>query len=81
MAMAQLSIGGLGLSTPPAFLVDKEIAAGRLMEILPEWTVDPIDLFAVRPDTATENPNTRRLVGYLTMDGDPPDQARATSPR
>lgn len=64
-AMTHLCLSGQGVATPPDFLVDEEILAGRLITLLPEWQVDPLPLTAVWPGNITTNNNTRRLIDSL----------------
>lgn len=65
-AMAQFSILGLGISTPPRFLVEDAIADGRLVQLLSEWHVEGVPIYAVWPGNASINNNARRLLNYLT---------------
>lgn len=65
-AMAQFSILGLGVSTPPRFLVEDAIAEGRLVQLLPEWRVEGVPIYAVWPGNVSVNSNARRLLTYLT---------------
>ena len=65
-AMTQLCLQGLGLATPPDYLVEQDLAAGRLIAILPDWSVEPMPLYAVWPDNVAANNNTRALVEHLT---------------
>ena len=64
-AMAQFCILGLGLATPPDFLVEEPLASGTLVEVLQEWRVEPIPLYAVWHANASGNSNIRRLLNYL----------------
>jgi len=64
-AMQQFAVLGLGVATPPAFLVDSEIQAGRLVQPLPEWRVEAIPLYAVWPQNAALNRNLSLLLEYL----------------
>lgn len=64
-AMTQLCLQGLGLATPPDYLVEREIAAGTLAVILPDWSVEPMPLHAVWPDNVAANNNTKALVDHL----------------
>lgn len=67
-AMTQLCIQGLGLATPPVYLVDDALANGNLVEVLPEWRVDPIPIHAVWHINVTKGSNVRRLLDYLFQD-------------
>ena len=67
-AMTQFTLHGLGLSTPPDYLVDEALERGELVEILPEWRVEPLLLFAVWPANLFANSNTRRLVDHLSSE-------------
>jgi DNA-binding transcriptional LysR family regulator len=64
-AMAQFCILGLGLATPPDFLVEEPLASGTLVEVLQEWQVEPIPLYVVWHANASGNSNIRRLLNYL----------------
>ena len=41
-AVCQLAIAGLGLATPPAWLVADDIQQGRLIEPLPNWAAESL---------------------------------------
>ncbi len=67
-AMTQFCLQGLGLATPPVYLVDDALANGSLVEVLPEWRVDPIPIHAVWHVNVTKGSNVRRLLDYLFQD-------------
>jgi len=46
-AMVQLLMEGCGVASPPLFLAADGIASGKLVELLPNWTVDSITVYAV----------------------------------
>ena len=48
-ALAPALWSGLGLAVQPEFTVWKDIAAGRLEQVLPEWSLAPIALHLVTP--------------------------------
>ena len=60
-AMCHFTRCGLGLSTPPDYLVLDDLANGELIEVLPNWTAAPMDVYAVWP----ENNVRRKLTGLL----------------
>ncbi len=63
--MTQFCIQGLGVATPPDFLVEDALAAGQLVELLPEWSVQTMPLYALWPANVAANANARRLLAYL----------------
>ncbi|MCB1136445.1 MAG: substrate binding domain-containing protein [Chlamydiia bacterium] len=54
-AACQLSIAGAGLSSPPDFLVEEDIKEGKLVEVLPEWQMDPLNVYAIWPQNLLKN--------------------------
>ncbi|QEL54487.1 LysR family transcriptional regulator [Chromobacterium paludis] len=69
-AACRLAIAGCGLATPPAFLVEDDIAAGRLANVLPEWQVETLGVYAVWPANAARESLTLRLLDHLTREAD-----------
>ena len=65
--MCQLVKSGLGLATLPYFLAEEEIKAGRLVELIPDWQVEPLEVFAVWPPNAPRESLTRRLLDFLSQ--------------
>jgi DNA-binding transcriptional LysR family regulator len=65
--MCQLVKSGLGLATLPYFLAEEEINAGRLIELLPDWQVEPLEVFAVWPPNAPRESLTRRLLDHFSQ--------------
>ncbi|OCQ22221.1 hypothetical protein A7985_10580 [Pseudoalteromonas luteoviolacea] len=63
--MTQLCKDGLGIATPPAYLVNDCLQSGALVELLPGWRVSPIPVFAIWPNNATKKSATMRLVAHL----------------
>lgn len=64
-AVCQLAKAGLGIATPPAFLVAEDINQGYLIEPLSEWQAEPIPVYAVWPPNASEESLTFRLITFL----------------
>lgn len=63
--MAQMCVLGRGLATPPDYQIKSAITKGDLIELLPEWAVKPIPIYAVRHNNTMPNANADRLVKYL----------------
>lgn len=68
--MCQLVKSGLGIATMPYFLVEEEINAGRLIELIPDWQVEPLEVFAVWPPSAPRESLTRRLLDFISQNVD-----------
>jgi DNA-binding transcriptional LysR family regulator len=64
-AMTQLCINGAGIATPPDYLIEKEIENNTLVELLPNWQVEPIPLYAVWPSNVFQNSSVKRLLAFL----------------
>lgn len=61
-AMLQFCSQGMGLATPPAFLVEKLVKRGSLIEVLSDWQVDSIPVYAVWPGNSVRNRNAHKFV-------------------
>jgi DNA-binding transcriptional LysR family regulator len=66
-AVCQLAIAGLGLATPPAFLVADALHQGYLVEPLPDWQVESIPVYSVWPPNASKESLTFRFMAFLEM--------------
>ena len=51
-ALYQLSLGGAGLAILPRYLAEAELRTGAIQIVLPDWHVDPLGVYAVRPQNA-----------------------------
>ena len=56
---------GLGLALQPEFLAWEDLRAGRLVQALPAWQVDPIALHIVTPPGRAKPARVQALVEYL----------------
>lgn len=64
-AMCQFALQGLGLATPPRHLVEEHLKTGELVEVLSNWRVAPIPLYALWPANAAPHDNSRWLLNFL----------------
>ncbi len=60
-AMCEMTRLGLGLSTPPDYLVRRDMDEGLLVEILPGWRASSMNIYAIWP----ENSVRRKLTALL----------------
>ena len=64
-ALAQLARTGVGLAVLPEFIAEPYFKAKVLESVLPDWTIDPISVFAVWPSNAPKDGLIKHLVQYL----------------
>ena len=64
-AMYKLTCDGLGLSSPPAFMLEEDLKQNRLVEILPDWTVADMQIYAVWPNNVKRGSITKLLIDFL----------------
>lgn len=58
-------MAGLGLWHLPRSVIEQEIAEGQLIEVLPEWHLPALGIYAVWPDIGPQKALTRRLIDHL----------------
>lgn len=63
--VSTLAIAGLGLATPPSFLVENEIKKGLLVELVPLWGVESLGVYAVWPPNSSKKSLAFRLIDFL----------------
>lgn len=65
-AMTEFCLHGAGIATPPDFLVDKHLQSGELVELMSNWQVDDIPIYAIWPNNAGASSASKRLIEYVT---------------
>lgn len=58
-------MAGLGLQRLPVTEIAADLAAGRLVQVLGEWRLPDLGVYAVWPETGKRSALTRRLVDHL----------------
>lgn len=58
---------GAGLAVRPDCLVGEEINHGRLVQLLPDWQLDPIGVYVLWPQSAAKSGLAQRLVKHLAQ--------------
>lgn len=56
---------GSGIATPPDHLVTKFIADNSLVELLPDWHVEPITFYALWPSNTSKNSLSKKLLSFI----------------
>lgn len=64
-ALREAVIEGAGFTTLPEWMAARDIAAGRLVQILPEWSLHPIDLQLAHAAHEQLPQRVRSLLEYL----------------
>ena len=64
-ALSQLARAGVGLAVVPEFSADSLVNAGELEYVLSDWTIDPINVFAVWPSNAPKDGLIKHLVNFF----------------
>jgi DNA-binding transcriptional LysR family regulator len=87
MLLRQAAIEGLGIAVLPAFICKRDLAEGRLIEILPGWKVAGTGFYAIFPNHHEMPARLRAFLDFLverlrpalSWDMAPASPARATS--
>lgn len=68
------ALGGMGIICQPTFLVGADVRAGRLVRVLPEYSVPGIDVLAVYPSRRHLSAKVRVMIDFLAQhfQGTPP---------
>jgi DNA-binding transcriptional LysR family regulator len=59
------ALGGLGVIWQPGFLIGEDLRAGRLIRLLPEFTLPDIDIQAVYPSRRHLSAKVRVMIDFL----------------
>ena len=64
-ALREMAIAGMGVTSLPAVLARRELAQGRLVEVLPRWRLPTLGVFAVWPGGAARPGLTLRFIELM----------------
>ncbi len=59
------ALAGLGIAMASSVMFEPEVAAGRLVALLPDYTLEPLPVYAVFPGGPRPSAKVRALVDYL----------------
>lgn len=63
--LREAALAGMGIVLQPDFLVGEDVAAGRLVRVLPEYTLPPIGIHAVYASRSHLAPKVRSFIDHL----------------
>jgi DNA-binding transcriptional LysR family regulator len=61
----QLAVAGVGLAALSHAMVRDDLEAGRLIRLLPDWELEPIEIHAFYPSRLHSSPKVRALLDFL----------------
>lgn len=64
-ALREAAIEGAGFTTLPEWMATRDIAAGRLIQLLPDWHIEPVDLHLTHASHEHLPERVRSLLDYL----------------
>ncbi len=64
--LGKLAVQGYGIIMQPSFVVEEDIAAGRLVRILTDWNVDGLNLYVIYLSRKFLSAKVRAFVDYLS---------------
>lgn len=68
-ALYHIALQNVGVTVLPSFLAERGIEAGRLVRLLPGWTLRPLGIYAVWPNSSRRENLTVLFVRYLVDQG------------
>ncbi|WP_390911038.1 LysR substrate-binding domain-containing protein [Pseudosulfitobacter sp. SM2401] len=68
-AVYHLATQNMGVTILPSFLADRGIASGELIQLLPEWELSELGIYAVWPDKSRRESLTLLFVRFLAEEG------------
>ncbi len=68
-ALYHIATQNMGATILPSFLAERGIASGALVRLLPEWSLRPLGIYAVWPDSSRRESLTLLFVRYLAEQG------------
>jgi DNA-binding transcriptional LysR family regulator len=63
--LAQAAVAGMGIALLPSFIVERAVAAGRLVPVLCDWQAPAISINAVYPSARRVPLKTRAFIDFL----------------
>ncbi|MFC7557335.1 substrate binding domain-containing protein [Pseudoroseomonas wenyumeiae] len=66
-ALRDAAVAGLGISLLPGFLVEADLAEGRLVQLLPDYETETVRILAIYPSKRYLPAKVRRFIDLLVQ--------------
>ncbi|MCL6486226.1 MAG: substrate binding domain-containing protein, partial [Janthinobacterium lividum] len=67
IALREAAVGGMGIAGAAAFIVRDALRSGKLLEVLPGYTLRPRTLYALYPHSRQLSPKVRAFVDFAVQ--------------
>lgn len=64
-ALSRLAQAGAGLAIVPEFVAEAHLVAGTLRNVLPDWQLDPVAVYAVWPSNAPKHGLVKHFINFI----------------
>jgi len=64
--LKQALIEGLGIAVLPDYMVQKELQTGELINVLPNWGMSDLDIYALYPRNRSKIPKVRAFIDFIS---------------
>jgi len=61
----QLALDGAGIALLSQSAVRADVEQGRLVRLLPDWELEPVEIYALYPSQLNSSPKVRALLQFL----------------
>lgn len=61
----QSTVDGLGIAVLPSYMSQQEVASGKLVNILPHWGIEEIDIYALYPRHRAKIPKVKAFLNFI----------------
>jgi len=64
--LKQAIVDGLGIAALPDYMCRQEVASGHLVNILPDWGMEKIDIYALYPKHRAKIPKVKAFIDFVS---------------
>ena len=64
--LKQAIVDGLGIATLPDYMCRQEVTSGQLVNILPDWGMEKVDIYALYPKHRAKIPKVKAFIDFVS---------------